>query len=75
MLSWNDVSNFFLVVSEMFSLVTFFWYHPPMQGDIPPPCRAHSATEVNGQILVFGGGNADKYYNHLYLLDTSEPFR
>lgn len=42
-----------------------------MQGDIPPPCRAHSATAVINQIILFGGGDGANYYNHLYLLDTS----
>lgn len=50
---------------------TLMWSHPPMQGDIPPPCRAHSATAVMNQIILFGGGDGANYYNHLYLLDTS----
>ena len=46
------------------------WSHPETVGDIPPPCRAHSATQVNCRIFVFGGGEGPMYFNHLYALDT-----
>ena len=28
------------------------WSHPKMQGDLPPPCRAHSATLVGRKIVT-----------------------
>ncbi|PVG00663.1 hypothetical protein CPB86DRAFT_871738 [Serendipita vermifera] len=50
---------------------TFQWSHPPLTGDIPPPCRAHTATLVDGKrIFIFGGGEGPTYYNSLYILDT-----
>ena len=41
-----------------------------MLGDIPPPCRAHTATLVDRKIYVWGGGEGPTYYNDLYILDT-----
>lgn len=38
---------------------------------IPPPCRAHSATNVDGRIFIFGGGDGPNYFDDLYYLDTS----
>lgn len=49
---------------------TMQWTHPEMQGDIPPPCRAHTATLVDRRIVVFGGGEGPVYYNDVYILDT-----
>lgn len=50
---------------------TFQWTHPSLTGDIPPPCRAHTATLVDGKrIFIFGGGEGPTYYNTLYILDT-----
>ena len=49
---------------------TLQWTSPEMMGDLPPPCRAHSATVVGTSILIFGGGDGSTYYNHLYVLDT-----
>ncbi|KAG0144150.1 hypothetical protein CROQUDRAFT_47747 [Cronartium quercuum f. sp. fusiforme G11] len=37
---------------------------------IPPPCRAHSATNVDGRIFIFGGGDGPNYFDDLYYLDT-----
>ncbi|KAF8300420.1 galactose oxidase [Clavulina sp. PMI_390] len=51
-------------------LDTLLWTHPNMQGEKPPPCRAHSATVVNQQVIIFGGGDGSAYYNHLWVLDT-----
>jgi hypothetical protein len=43
---------------------TFQWTHPLLTGDVPPPCRAHTATLVNGKrIFIFGGGEGPTYYN------------
>lgn len=47
------------------------WSHPKTIGEIPPPCRAHSATQVDRRIFLFGGGEGPAYYNHLYVLDTA----
>ena len=41
-----------------------------MLGDVPPPCRAHTATLVDRRIVVFGGGEGPAYYNAVYVLDT-----
>jgi Rab9 effector protein with kelch motifs len=46
------------------------WSHPEVQGDIPPPCRAHTATLVDRKIVVFGGGEGPVYYDTVYVLDT-----
>jgi len=46
------------------------WSRPETVGDIPPPCRAHTATLVDRKIFVFGGGQGNMYYNSLYILDT-----
>ena len=32
------------------------WTHPEVVGDLPPKCRAHTATLVDRKIVVFGGG-------------------
>ncbi|KAI8461711.1 hypothetical protein BY996DRAFT_6652901 [Phakopsora pachyrhizi] len=37
---------------------------------IPPPCRAHSATNLDGRIFIFGGGDGPNYFDDLYYLDT-----
>ena len=49
---------------------TMEWSRPETVGDIPPPCRAHTATVVDRRIFVFGGGQGHLYYNTLYILDT-----
>ena len=46
------------------------WCHPDMLGDVPPPCRAHTATLTDRRIVVFGGGEGPVYYNDVYVLDT-----
>ena len=50
---------------------TMQWTHPDVNGDIPPPCRAHTATLVDRKIFVFGGGEGPAYYNDVYILDTA----
>ncbi|KAA1083240.1 hypothetical protein PGTUg99_017431 [Puccinia graminis f. sp. tritici] len=42
--------------------------HP--KDHIPPPCRAHSATHLDGRIFIFGGGDGPNYFDVLYYLDT-----
>ena len=46
------------------------WTHPQVQGKIPKPCRAHTATLVDRKLIVFGGGEGPAYYNDVYILDT-----
>lgn len=48
------------------------WSAPRVYGKIPPPCRAHclSVDPENGKLYLFGGGDGQKYHNHLYVLDT-----
>lgn len=45
------------------------WTHPEMQGDLPPPCRAHSATLVGRKIVIIGGGEGASYYNSVFVFD------
>ncbi|KAI5118477.1 hypothetical protein M0805_003738 [Coniferiporia weirii] len=49
---------------------TMEWTRPETIGDVPPPCRAHTATLVDRRLFVFGGGQGNMYYNTLYILDT-----
>lgn len=51
---------------------TFTWIKPKVYGEIPPPCRAHSAVSHGSTIYVFGGGDGPTYHNHFYALDTSK---
>ena len=51
-------------------LETMQWSHPDVQGDVPPPCRAHTATLVDRKIVIFGGGEGPVYYDTVYVLDT-----
>lgn len=46
------------------------WSHPETLGDVPPPCRAHTATLVDRKIVMIGGGEGPVYYNDVYVLDT-----
>jgi hypothetical protein len=45
------------------------WTHPEMQGDLPPPCRAHSATLVGRKIVLIGGGENASYFNSVHVFD------
>ncbi|KAG1744459.1 hypothetical protein EDB19DRAFT_1894578 [Suillus lakei] len=47
------------------------WSHPDTLGDVPPPCRAHTATLVDRKIVVFGGGQGPVYYDSTYIFDTT----
>ncbi len=40
-----------------------------MQGDLPPPCRAHSATLVGRKVVLIGGGENASYYNSVHVFD------
>ncbi len=46
------------------------WSNPATIGDLPPPCRAHTATLVDKKLVIFGGGEGPVYYNEVYVLDT-----
>jgi hypothetical protein len=63
------------VLNQMIlNLETFQWSHPPLTGDIPPPCRAHTATLVDGKrIFIFGGGEGPTYYNRCALYCRLRP--
>ena len=41
-----------------------------MQGDLPPPCRAHSATLIGRKIVIIGGGEGASYSNSVYVFYT-----
>lgn len=45
---------------------------PRVYGTVPPACRAHCllANPSSGKLYLFGGGDGQKYHNHLYILDT-----
>ena len=47
------------------------WTHPDTVGDIPPPCRAHTATLYDRKLLIYGGGLDLTYYDAVYVLDTT----
>lgn len=47
------------------------WSHPDTIGDVPPPCRAHTATLVDRKIVIFGGGQGPVYYDSTYIFDTT----
>ncbi|KAI8885912.1 galactose oxidase [Backusella circina FSU 941] len=56
----------------VFDLDTFTWSKPLVYGTCPPACRAHSliADQENGKLVLFGGGNGQQYYHHLYMFDV-----
>lgn len=56
----------------MIIIDTFTWSIPRVLGTVPPACRAHCllVDENTGKIYLFGGGDGQKYHNHLYILDT-----
>jgi N-acetylneuraminic acid mutarotase len=47
------------------------WTHPDTVGDLPPPCRAHTATLYDRKLLIYGGGLGSIYYDAVYVLDTN----
>ena len=48
---------------------TMQWSHPELQGDLPHPCRAHSATPVGRKIVIIGGGEGASYLNSVHVFD------
>lgn len=46
------------------------WSKPRVNGDVPSPRRAHSATMIDRRLYVFGGGDGPQYYSDLYCFDT-----
>jgi UDP-N-acetylglucosamine:LPS N-acetylglucosamine transferase len=55
---------------ERWIVETMYWSRPETLGDVPPPCRAHTATLVDRKIVVFGGGQGPVYYDSTYIFDT-----
>ncbi|RDB15110.1 Tip elongation aberrant protein 1 [Hypsizygus marmoreus] len=54
-----------------FDIETMQWTQRETTGEIPPPCRAHTATLVDRKLIVFGGGQGVTYYDKVYVLDTT----
>ncbi|KAH9476812.1 Protein GLUTELIN PRECURSOR ACCUMULATION 3 [Psilocybe cubensis] len=54
-----------------FDTETMQWSHPETVGDIPPPCRAHTATLCDKKLIIYGGGLGSTYYDAVYVLDTA----
>ncbi|KZT39815.1 galactose oxidase [Sistotremastrum suecicum HHB10207 ss-3] len=58
---WDEVYTF--------DTDTMQWGHPLMHGDLPPPSKGHTATQIERRMFVFGGGRGTQYYDTLYYLD------
>jgi hypothetical protein len=43
---------------------------PLTAGDLPPPCRAHTATLIDHRIVMLGGGQGGVYYDTVYVFNT-----
>lgn len=46
------------------------WSHPPIIGTAPAARCAHSANVFEGKLIVFGGGDGNRRFKDLYLLDS-----
>lgn len=48
------------------------WTHPGYKGDVPPPCRGHTATAVDYKIVLIGGmsTHASTEPISVYVFDT-----
>ncbi|KAI8814668.1 hypothetical protein BJ742DRAFT_671422 [Cladochytrium replicatum] len=53
----------------VFDAETMVWSKPRVTGDLPEPCRAHSAVLVNDKLYIFGGGDGPDYFSTLHVLD------
>jgi len=55
-----------------FDTVTSSWHSPAIQPPLPSGRRSHSAINLNGKVLIFGGynGRTKEHKNDLWLLDT-----
>lgn len=62
--------DFHTVGIDIMTTETMQWSRPKMMGELPPPCRAHSATLVDRKIVFFGGGEDSVYYDKVFVLDT-----
>lgn len=62
----------FLTTTLISTPETLQWSHPEYKGDIPPPCRGHTATAVDHRIFVIGGmsTNATLEPITVYIFDT-----
>ncbi|KAH8797177.1 galactose oxidase [Flagelloscypha sp. PMI_526] len=54
----------------MFDCETMAWSRPLTAGDLPPPCRAHTATLIDHRIVMLGGGQGGVYYDTVYVFNT-----
>lgn len=52
-------------------LGTLVWSKGEQSGDVPSPCRAHTAAVVGTDMYIFGGGNGVMPLNKTYKLDTT----
>jgi len=77
----SDNSNEFTPQTEFYSdkliyldLDTLHWEHPHIPRPKPIGRRSHSALNLNGGLLIFGGYNsrAETHMNDLWLLDIEE---
>jgi hypothetical protein len=50
-------------------LVERTWSALPVTGRTPAARSRHTAAAVDGKIYVFGGGDDNRVYNDLYILD------
>lgn len=57
---------------NFFSKETMFWYKPRVTGTIPEPRRAHTANLIDNKLYIYGGGDSQNYFSHLYLFDVGE---
>ena len=47
------------------------WTHLDTARDIPPPCRAHTATLYDCKHFIYGSGLGLTYYDAVYILNTT----
>jgi len=54
-----------------FDTLTFTWHNPTLEPPLPSGRRSHSAINLDGKLLIFGGynGRTREHKNDLWLLD------
>jgi len=47
------------------------WHTPPFKGPVPKGRRSHSALELDGRLMIFGGynGRSDEHMNDMWFFD------
>lgn len=57
-----------------FDTTTFTWHNPSIEPPLPSGRRSHSAINLNGKLLIFGGynGRTKEHKNDLWLLDPED---